>query len=98
MTQKKLGMTTIVNNAGELMGIFTDGDVRRAFDTNADINLTSIKSVMSSNPKTISNAMLAIEALEIMENYKITSLIVLNHLRQPHGIVHIHDILSAGVV
>lgn len=98
MTRKKLGMTTIVNEAGELVGIFTDGDVRRAFDANADIHHTSIQEVMTKNPKTISHSMLAVDALEMMETHKITSLVILNQKQQPNGIVHIHDILRAGVV
>ncbi len=97
MTRKKLGMTTIINESGKLMGIFTDGDVRRAFDTNADIHHTSIQQVMSKNPKTISQETLAAEALHIMETYKITSLIVVNDQHHPIGVVHIHDILRAGV-
>lgn len=98
MTQKKLGMTTIVNEHSELVGIFTDGDVRRAFDNNADIHKTQIYQVMSKNPKTISHEILAAEALSIMETYKITSLIVTNAQSQPVGIIHIHDILRAGVI
>jgi arabinose-5-phosphate isomerase len=98
MTEKKLGMTTIVNEAGELIGVFTDGDVRRAFDNNADIHQTQIIEVMSKNPKTISNDLLAAEALTIMETYKITSLVVIDHKTRPVGIIHIHDILRAGVI
>jgi arabinose-5-phosphate isomerase len=98
MTQKKLGMTTVVNEARELAGVFTDGDVRRAFDNNADIHQTLIHQVMSRNPKTISQDILAAEALGIMETYKITSLVVTNDLNQPVGIIHIHDILRAGVI
>lgn len=96
MTQKKLGMTTIIDKQGKLAGIFTDGDVRRSFDTNVDIN-TKIHEVMSKNPKTISKKMLAVDALRMMKNHKITSLVILNEQDQPHGIVHIHDILRAGV-
>lgn len=98
MTQKKLGMTTVIDEAGKLMGVFTDGDVRRAFDNNADIHKTQIHQVMSKNPKTISHELLAAEALSIMETFKITSLIVLNNLQKPVGIIHIHDILRAGVI
>jgi arabinose-5-phosphate isomerase len=98
MTQKKLGMTTIVNEAGELVGIFTDGDVRRAFDKNSDVHKTPISQVMSRNPKVIPPQLLAAEAVHIMETYKITALIVTNSLNKPIGIVHMHDILRAGVV
>lgn len=98
MTRKKLGMTTVINDAGELIGIFTDGDVRRAFDKNADIHNTQIQQVMSRNPKTITRHFLAAEALNIMETYKITSLVVVDEQNKPDGIIHIHDILRAGVV
>ena len=91
-------MTTVVDENNQLIGIFTDGDVRRAFDNNADIQKTQINQVMSKNPKTISSEMLAAEALSIMETYKITSLIITNEQQQPVGIIHIHDILRAGVV
>jgi arabinose-5-phosphate isomerase len=98
MTQKKLGMTTIVDAQGKLVGIFTDGDVRRAFDSNRDIHQTKIYDIMTKNPKTITQTMLAADALTIMETYKITSLVVNNEHHQPLGVVHIHDILRAGVI
>lgn len=97
MTHKKLGMTTIVNHDGELLGIFTDGDVRRALDKNADVQ-TQIHTLMSANPKTIHSDMLAAEALTIMEKFKITALIVADEKKRPIGIIHIHDILRAGVM
>lgn len=98
MSQKKLGMTTIVDASGKLAGVFTDGDIRRAFDNNADIHKTTITQVMSKHPKIIPLNTLAAEALRIMENYKITSLIVANERHHPIGIVHLHDILRAGVI
>jgi len=97
MTQKKLGVTTVTGDNGELLGIFTDGDVRRAFDSNADIHQTKVREVMSKNPKTIRGDLLAAEALNIMETHKITSLVITNDTAQPVGIIHIHDILRAGV-
>ena len=98
MTQKKLGMTTIIQENGTLAGIFTDGDVRRAFDNNADIHKTTIRQIMSKNPKVISLGTLAAEALRIMQSFKITSLVVTNIENYPIGIVHMHDILRAGVI
>ncbi len=97
MTQKKLGLTTIVNHANELSGIFTDGDVRRAFDHQTDIHNTAIHKIMTKNPKVIRPGMLAAEALKIMEMNKITSLVVTNEQNKPIGVVHMHDILRAGV-
>lgn len=98
MTQKKLGMTTVVDKNKILVGIFTDGDVRRAFDNNADIHSTQVNEVMTKNPKTINKDMLAAEALNIMETYKITSLVVVDENQHIDGIIHIHDILRAGVI
>ncbi len=98
ITQKKLGMTTVVDKAGCLAGIFTDGDVRRAFDSNADVHQTVISHIMTHNPKVIRPGILAAEALHLMETYKITALVVTDDNRAPIGIVHLHDILRAGVV
>lgn len=98
MTQKKLGMTTIIDQNKQLAGIFTDGDVRRALDNNIDIHQTHIREIMSKNPKYISPDTLAAEALQLMETFKITSLVVLNDDKQPVGVIHMHDILRAGVM
>ncbi|WP_148339366.1 KpsF/GutQ family sugar-phosphate isomerase [Aquicella siphonis] len=98
MTHKKLGMTTVVNEKNELAGVFTDGDVRRALDKEVDIHKTRIDQLMSKNPKTIARDILAAEALNIMETFKITSLVVIDSAHKPVGIIHIHDILRAGVV
>lgn len=98
MTQKKLGMTTIVNENDELAGVFTDGDIRRAFDNNADIHKTLINQIMTKNPKVIFPGTLAAQALHIMETYKITSLVVIDDKKKPIGVVHMHDILRAGVI
>lgn len=98
MTHKKLGMTTIMNPEGELAGIFTDGDVRRALDKNADIHTTTIHQIMTVNPKNIRKGTLAAEALHIMETYKITALIVVDDQNKLAGVVHMHDILRAGVM
>lgn len=98
MTQKTLGMTTIVNPNNELMGVFTDGDIRRAFDNNLDIHQTPIHEVMSKNPKVIDSNILATQALNMMESHKITSLVVINEQKHPIGIVRLQDILRAGVI
>jgi arabinose-5-phosphate isomerase len=98
ITQKKLGMTVVLDNDGQLAGVFTDGDVRRAFDNNADVHKTVIHSIMTKNPKVIRTGLLAAEALHIMETHKITSLIMTNEDNKPIGVVHLHDILRAGVI
>lgn len=97
MTQKKLGMTTIVDDHGALIGIFTDGDLRRAFDSKIDIHQTEIHHIMTKNPKTITHDLLAAEALSIMEKSKITALVVADDKMRPIGVLHIHDLLRAGV-
>lgn len=98
MSLKKLGMTTVVNDRGELIGVYTDGDVRRTLDNNIDIHKTSIHEVMSKNPKTISPELLAADALSLMETHKITALIIPDARSRPIGVIHIHDILRAGIV
>lgn len=97
ITQKKLGMTIVVNQQNELAGIFTDGDVRRAFDSATDVHKTAIHNIMTKNPKIIRPGTLAAEALNIMQSHKITSLIITNEQNNPVGVVHLHDILRAGL-
>ena len=98
MTQKGFGMTTIISKDKKLIGVFTDGDLRRAIDQNVDISTTTMASVMSPHPKTINKDMLAVEALTIMESTSITALIVEDEKDHPTGVLHLHDILRAGVV
>jgi arabinose-5-phosphate isomerase len=96
ITKKRLGMTTIVDDSGEFVGIFTDGDLRRALDQKADIQSTPIYQVMTKNAVTISKDTLAAGALQIMEERKITALVVLEN-KKPAGVVHMHDLLRAGI-
>ena len=97
MTQKGLGMTTIMSDDAKLVGIFTDGDLRRIIDLKVDFATTSVSDVMSEDPKTVPQNMLAAEALTIMEKASITALIVEeeDHIT---GVLHLHDILRAGVI
>ncbi len=97
ISDKKLGMTSVVDDNGSLLGVFTDGDLRRALDKDLDIKSTSISQCMHSGAATIDPGKLAAEALYVMEEKKITSLIVLNEQNQPVGVVHLHDLLKAGV-
>jgi len=97
MTEKGLGMTTIVDHQENLIGVFTDGDLRRSVDQKIDINGVSIGEVMSRNPKTVNKSMLAAEALGLMQSKKITALVVEDD-HQAVGIIHMHDLLRAGVV
>lgn len=98
MTEKGFGMTTVVSAQDELLGVFTDGDLRRAVDHGIDINTVTIGEVMTRNCKTISADILAAEALRIMETRKITALVVADGSRHPVGVIHMHDILRAGII
>ena len=98
MTQKGFGMTTIVADDNRLLGVFTDGDLRRVIDQKIDITNVLMADVMSSNPRTISREILVAEALTIMENAAITALIIQDEDHRPVGVLHMHDILRAGVV
>lgn len=97
MTRKGLGMTAIIDDEHKLVGIYTDGDLRRTLDQGHDFTNTQISEVMTPHCKTIKSNLLAAEALNIMETYKITSLVVLDEEKHLVGIIHMHDILSAGV-
>lgn len=97
MTQKGLGMTCVVKPTGELAGIYTDGDIRRTLTQTNNLTQTGISSVMTSGCKTISPNKLAAEALEIMEQFKITALVVTDPHEKPIGIIHMHDLLKAGI-
>jgi arabinose-5-phosphate isomerase len=98
MTEKGFGMTTVVDAEDTLLGVFTDGDLRRVIDQQLDISSASMQQVMSANPKTISCDILAAEALTLMEASSITALIVEDEQHHPVGVLHMHDILRAGVV
>jgi arabinose-5-phosphate isomerase len=94
MSSKGFGCVGIVDPRGQIVGIVTDGDLRRHM--RADLMTALVDDVMTKNPKTISRDLLASEALEILNSSKITALIVTD-ARKPVGIVHLHDILRAGV-
>lgn len=97
MTEKKLGITTVVDKNGVLKGVFTDGDLRRAFEKNIDVHKTLIANVMTHSSHTISPNLLAAEALRQMEQFKISAVVVVDEHNKPIGIVHFHDLLKAGV-
>lgn len=97
MTTKRLGATSVVNDSGELSGVLTDGDLRRLLEKRSDIVNVLVKDVMSINPKTISGEYLASFALQQMENFKITSIIVVDDNNKPVGIVHLHELIEIGL-
>jgi arabinose-5-phosphate isomerase len=98
ITQKRIGMTTVLNPDGTLAGIYTDGDLRRTLDMGLDVHKTKISTVMTSNCKTISLGMLAAEAVQIMEKFQITALVVVDKNNIPIGAIHMHDLLKSGLM
>ena len=98
MTGKRLGATSVVDETGVLVGIITDGDLRRAFQRDPQILTKAAGDAMSRNPKTIRPDELAVKALEMMESHAITQLLVADDQRRPAGIIHLHDILRAKIV
>ena len=90
-------MTCVVNMQGKLLGIYTDGDIRRTLTKEFDINETKLSTVISHNCHTIKKGMLAAEALAIMQKYSITSLVAIDDRDAPIAVVHIHDLLRAGI-
>jgi arabinose-5-phosphate isomerase len=99
MTSKRLGMTVVVDAAGDLAGIVTDGDLRRGLARSSDVAGLVARDLMTRAPKTIVPAALGAQAWAVMEQHRITALVVLaDGSRTPAGVVHLHDILRAGVV
>jgi len=99
ITSKRLGVTGVVNAAGELVGVITDGDLRRGLERAADLRALTARDLMTTAPKTIAGGALAAEAVAVMERHAITSLFILGDgSRRPEGVIHLHDLLRAGVV
>ncbi|MFC6669486.1 KpsF/GutQ family sugar-phosphate isomerase [Marinobacterium aestuariivivens] len=98
VTRKRLGMTAVVDEAGRLCGIFTDGDLRRTLDHEVDLRHTPISEVMTPNGTVVESDILAAEALQIMQSRQINSLLVLDEQRRPVGALNMHDMLKAGVI
>ena len=99
MSRKRLGMTAVVDADGVLLGIFTDGDLRRALDdAQLDLRTTPVRTLMARSPKTIGAQQLAVEAAHLMEEFKINALVVVDEQRRVVGALNIHDLLRARVV
>jgi len=99
MTTKRLGITAVVDAAGGLVGIVTDGDLRRGLERAADIRTLTARDLMTRTPKTIAGSAIGGQALALMERHKITALVVLEDgSRKPLGVIHLHDLLRAGIV
>jgi arabinose-5-phosphate isomerase len=98
MSLKGLGMTAVVDNNNQLIGLFTDGDLRRILDEKINIHQDVITSVMTQSPTIATADMLAAQALKIMEDKKINGLIIVNENNNPVGAMNMHDLLSSGVL
>jgi arabinose-5-phosphate isomerase len=97
VTSKGLGMTAIVDESMRVLGVFTDGDLRRALDRAADLHTTRMDQVMTQKAKSVRPNMLAAEAVHLMETHRITSLVVLDADEKIVGALNVHDLLRAGV-
>ena len=97
ITSKRLGATCVVNQKGILKGVITDGDLRRLLEKSLSINGFKAKDIMSPDPKVLDQDYLASFALQQMENYKITSLIIINKKKKPIGMIHLHDLINLGL-
>lgn len=98
MTAKKLGMTTVIDSGNKLAGIITDGDLRRFIQRGGDFLKATASELASRNPKSIGPDDLAAKAVEIMERYSITTLVVTEGDRKIVGVIHLHDLLKSGIV
>ncbi len=98
MTGKRLGVTAVVDDEGHLVGVITDGDLRRAWERGVDVHQARASDVMGRQPKTIAAAAFGGSAVALMEKFGITSLFVVEDDGRPAGVVHLHDLLKAGVV
>lgn len=96
ISEKRLGVTAVVEN-NKVIGIITDGDIRRMLNDRDSIAGITAKDIMTKNPKNIASSLLVAEALDILENNKITQLVVLDK-QEYKGILHLHDILKEGIV
>lgn len=97
ITEKRLGVTAVVNNKEEVIGIITDGDLRRMLEKTNELGAIKAADILSANPKTITPAMLAVEALAILRDNDISQLLVTEN-GQYRGILHIHDLVREGII
>lgn len=98
MSEKGFGMTTVVDTDEKLLGIYTDGDLRRSIDKGIDIRTAQVGDLMNTNPKSVRDTTLAAEALKIMEQTRINVLLVMNEHTRVVGVIKINDILRAGII
>lgn len=97
ISHKRYGATCVINPAGILVGFITDGDLRRILRINPEHWSIRARDIMTDKPKTIAPDTMAVKALEMMENFSITQLVIIDEERKPLGLVHIHDLIKAGI-
>ena len=98
ISNKKLGVLIVIKTNNKVSGIITDGDIRRLLEKEKNIWQLKAKEVMSSNPKTVQLGIMAADALKIMTNFSIMQVIIVDEKNRPRGIIHLHDILEAGIL
>ncbi|MBU6283805.1 KpsF/GutQ family sugar-phosphate isomerase [bacterium] len=98
MSAKGLGITSVVDGAGRLVGAVTDGDLRRAIQSHGDLRSLAVRGLMSRSPKTIGAEALAEQALALMEEHAISAVFVVDAEGRPEGVLHLQELLRAGVV
>jgi arabinose-5-phosphate isomerase len=98
MSRKRLGLTAVVGDDGRVVGVFTDGDLRRALDRDVDVRATKMADVMTRNPRAIGAGELAAEAVLMMEKHAVNGLLVLDDTGRLIGALNVHDLLRAGVM
>ena len=97
ITSKRLGTTCVVNSDGFLIGVITDGDLRRLLERTMEIKTLTAKDIMTKDPKVMKDDYLASFALQQMENFKITTMLIINDDNKPIGIIHLHDLINLGL-
>jgi arabinose-5-phosphate isomerase len=98
MSRKRLGMTTIVDEQNHLLGIFTDGDLRRTLEKMPDFHRTPISAVMTKGGRTVPHGILAAEVMRRMDEWKVNQIVVVDDQQHVIGALNMHDLLKAGVV
>lgn len=97
ISEKRLGVTAVLNSEEAIVGIITDGDIRRMLNKSTNIDLFTAKDIMGINPKTILEDAMAVEALERLENNNITQILVTDIANNYVGVVHLHDLIKEGI-
>ena len=97
ITKKGLGMTTIADQDGKLLGVFTDGDLRRAVEDRTDLQSTPLSEVMTSGARVVGEDLLAAEAISMMERHQISTLVVVDETQRIEGVVTLLALLKAGI-